>query len=121
MKKNIDINFIRQKNISKEMIRIGMTPDKVELSKNGDGFTVKGQLSEKQRKHMEKFSREQHKVWETLQSIVDEYYEGNWSKFRRENNLPADFKEKVKRFIRKAPDIFDPFGVKLWVINLYDK
>jgi hypothetical protein len=121
MKKKVDVNFIRQKNISLEMLRLGITPDNVELFKNGNGFMTKGKITEKNKRLIQKFSADQHKVMRTLESIVDEYYDGNWSKFRRENNLPADFKEKVKRFIRKAPDIFDPFGVKLWIIDKYDK
>ena len=108
--KRNDIEKMRQHNISKEMLKIGITPHLAELSRNGDGFKVTGPITMKQKKHIEKFAAGQYEVWRTLNEIVKQE-SGNWTKFVRDHNLPRDFKKTVENYLRKAPKIFNPFGL----------
>ena len=76
--KSNDINKIRQDNISKEMLKIGVTPHLTELSMNGSGFKVIGEITSEQKKHIEKFAAGQFEIWKTLDSIVKNE-SGNWT------------------------------------------
>jgi hypothetical protein len=111
----MDIDDIRQNNISKEMLRIGISPDFVELSKNGLGFRAVGTLTEKQKKHIEDFTANQYTVYQScVEAMKDKY--GTWAEMERQTKT-RDQHKKLKTMIRNVKGILDLYDLKQWVIN----
>ena len=111
----MDINDIRQNNISKEMLRIGITPEFVELSKNGLGFKAVGILTLKQKKQIEDFTANQYTVYVSCVEAMKKKY-GTWAEMERKTGV-RDQHKKLKTLIKNAKTIFDPYDLKLWVID----
>jgi hypothetical protein len=109
----MDINEIRQNNISKEMLRIGITPEFVELSKNGLGFKAIGQVTPKQKKHIEDFSANQYTVYQSCIEAMKKKY-GSWAEMERQTGK-RDQHKKLKTLIRNSKKLFDLYDLKQWV------
>ena len=111
----MDLNELRQNNISKEMLKMGVTPNLVEISKNGDGFKIIGSITNKQKIHIENFSANQYTVYQSCIEAMKKKY-GNWAEMERQTGI-RDQHKKLKTLIKNCKKIFDLYDVKLWVID----
>lgn len=111
----MDLNKMRQDNISKEMLKIGVTPELAEISKNGNGFKIIGAITNKQKKHIEDFTANQYTAYQTCVEAMKVKY-GSWAEMERKTKI-RDQHKKLKTLIKKCKKTFDLYGVNLWIID----